>query len=266
MNKKLEKILDRLHHYNISDMATHNFGFDPNIFYDVLVIAPGWKPTKIIEDPSYTVTTLSIHSYISGYLVEKDGIKIAWAQIASGASNLLDHLLICAELQFKKLIFIGAVGSLTDQFHVGDLCTPEYSIAGVFANAYLEEHIYSYQPFQKVYPDVEYINKVITLAKDNQYTLSKASVFCTDSIAMEYYHLDEIMSYKTDLIEMETSTFYLVSKLIGVPAIALLIVSDNSAAIHPLVGRDEELQAKYDFGRKEIIPNLIYLIAKLDAE
>jgi purine-nucleoside phosphorylase len=69
--------------------------------------------------------------------VEKGGLKIAWIQTASGACNLIDHLTICGELKFKKLIFIGAVGSLRENFNVGDLCTPSYSIAGVFANAYL---------------------------------------------------------------------------------------------------------------------------------
>ena len=39
------------------------------------------------------------------YLVEKDGLKIAWIQIASGGNNLIDHLTICGELKFKKLIY-----------------------------------------------------------------------------------------------------------------------------------------------------------------
>ena len=60
---------------------------------------------------------------------------------------------------------------------------------------------------------------------------------------------------------METSTFYLLADLLEVPAIALLVVSDNSAAGHPLVGRDEKLQSKYNYGRKVIIPHLIYQIA-----
>ena len=53
---------------------------------------------------------------------------------------------------------------------------------------------------------------------------------------MEYTHLEEIKSFDTDLIEMETSTFYEIAKLMEVPAIALLVVSDNSAAGVPLVG------------------------------
>ena len=258
----MKKILKKIHQYNVTNMAELNYGLDSSVTYDALVVAPGWKPTKIIQDTSFKVTTLATHSYISGYLVEKDGLKIAWIQIASGASNLLDHLTLAAELQFKKLIFVGAVGSLTEKFNVGDLCTPSYSIAGVFANAYLEENIYDYKPFAKVKPNDEYIDSVIELAKKSDYNLQKGTVYCTDSIALEYYHLGEIKKFNTDLIEMETSTFYLLADLLEVPAIALLVVSDNSSSGHPLVGRNEELKEKYNYGRKVIIPDLIYKISK----
>ncbi len=262
MNEKMKTILNKMHKYNVSNMAYLNYGLDTEITYDALVVAPGWKPTKMIQDESFKVTSLATHSYISGYLVEKDDLKIAWIQIGSGAPNLLDHLTIAAELKFNKLIFVGAVGALTKKFNVGDLCTPSFSIAGVFANAYLGKRLTDYVPFKKVYPNETYIDSVIELARRNDYNLYKASVYCTDSIALEYYHLDEIKEFKTDLIEMETSTFYLLANLLEVPAIALLIVSDNSASGHPLVGRNKELQDKYNYGRKVIIPDLIYKIAR----
>lgn len=264
MKDKLKKIMNNIHKYNVSNMAELNFGLDSSVTYDALVIAPGWKPTTILQDESFKVTTLAVHSYISGYLVEKEGLKIAWIQCASGASNLLDHLIIAAELHFKKLIFVGAVGALTDKFNVGDICTPSYSVAGVFANAYLEEDIHNYKPFKIVKPDDTYISSVIKLANEHGHNIQRASVYCTDSIALEYYHLDTIKKFNTDLIEMETSTFYLLADLLEVPAIALLVVSDNSAAGHPLVGRNEELQRKYNNARKGIIPDLIYKIASIE--
>ena len=87
-------------------------------------------------------------------------------------------------------------------------------------------------------------------------------MFCTDLICLEYSHLDEIKSYNTDLIEMETSSFYLLASLFDVPSIDLLIVSDNFAVGHPLVGRNNELNSKYVYGRKILIPELICLISK----
>jgi purine-nucleoside phosphorylase len=107
-----------------NSLAQLTFGLDSSIYYDALVVAPSWKPTKIIKGTTFKVATLVEHSYIYGYLVEKDSLKIAWIQIASGASNLIDSLVVCVELHFKKLIFVGAVGSLNFDLHVGDLCTP----------------------------------------------------------------------------------------------------------------------------------------------
>lgn len=261
MKQKMKDILANMQRYNTSDLAAQAFGLDPETEYDALVVAPGWKPTKILKDPSFKITVLREGSYISGHLVEKDGLKIAWIQTSSSASNLIDHLTICAELKFKKLIFIGAVGSLKEEFNVGDLCTPSYSVAGVYANAYLCDKLSDYKLFERVYLDEKYVNQVIELAKGNGYNLRRASVYCTDSISLEYSHLEEIKAFDTDLIEMETSSFYLVAGLMEIPAIALLIVSDNSATGHPLVGRDEELQKKFNEGRMKIIPDLIYKIA-----
>lgn len=262
MKQKLKQLLDTMHDYNTGDLAYHTFGVTNEICYDALVVAPGWKPTRIITDSSFHITELAIHSYISSYLVEKEGKKILWIQCASSAANLMDHLIICAELNFKKLIFVGAVGSLNEQFNIGDICTPSYSIAGVYANAYLCEKLSDYKLFEKVYPKQEYINKIIALAKQSEYDLKQGAVYCTDSVALEYSHLEEIKAFHPDLIEMETSTFYLLADLLEVDAIALLVVSDNSALKQPLIGRNAELQSKYNYGRKVIIPNLIYKIVK----
>ena len=259
---KIKQILNNLHKYNINHMAKVNFGLSEGVVYDALVVAPSYSPYKVITDKSYKITETGSQSYCTGYEVERDNLKIAWIKTAAGGCNLLDYLLICGELQFKKLIFIGAVGALKEEFHIGDICTPSYSVAGTLANTYLKDSIKDYVPFEKVYPDIEYVNSIIKLANENNYKIKKASVFCTDSIAMEYTHLEEIKSFGTDLIEMETSTFYAVAKLMEIPSIALLVVSDNSATGVPLVGRGEEVQKLYEHSRKVVLIDLIYKITK----
>ncbi len=209
MTKKLKQILDNLHKYNMEHIANVNFGLSEDIMYDVLVVAPSYSPYKVIRDTTYKITETGSQSYCTGYEVEKDELKIAWIKTAAGGCNMLDYLLICGELQFKKLIFIGAVGALKESFNIGDICTPSYSIA------------------------------------------------------MEYTHLDEIKSFDTDLIEMETSTFYAVASLMQIPAIALLVVSDNSATGIPLVGRSEEIQKIYEYSRKVVLIDLIYKITRM---
>ena len=261
MTERLKQILDNLHRYNVNNLAFINFGLDDNVIYDALIIAPSYSPPKIIKDNSYTITELGSQSYCTGYSVEKDDLKIAWIKTAAGGCNMLDYLLICGELQFKKMIFIGAAGALKAEYNIGDICTPTYSIAGTLANTYLKSSIKDYVPFEKIYPNEEYVSTMIELAQDHNYLIKRASVFCTDSIVMEYTHLDEIKSFGTDLIEMETSTFFAIADLMDIPAIALLVISDNSATGIPLVGRSEEMQTIYNHARTVILPKLIYAIA-----
>ena len=160
------------------------------------------------------------------------------------------------------MIFIGAVGALKDRFELGDVCTPSYSLSGSYADAYLKkDSIRETMLFSKTEPDMKYVDEVIAVGKDKGYDIKKASVFCTPSIAMEYVHLDEIKAFDTDLIEMETSSFYLMTELFEIPGIALLVVSDNSASGAPLVGRSDKQQEKYDYGRNVVLPDMILTLA-----
>ena len=263
MKEKLKQIVDAFHKYNSEHMAFQAFGLSEDITYDALVIAPSFSPYKLKMERFCNVTTLKEGAYIAGYLVEKDDKKIAWIKIGSSAGNLIDHLALCAELTFKKMIFIGAVGALKEHFELGDVCTPSYSLSGSYADSYLKkDSIRETMLFSKTEPDMKYVDEVIDIGKDKGYNIKKASVFCTPSVAMEYVHLDEIKAFDTDLIEMETSSFYLMTDLFEIPGIALLVVSDNSASGAPLVGRTDEQQGKYDYGRNVILPDMILTLAR----
>lgn len=262
MKEELIKIADAFHRYNSNDIAAQSFGLSADEVYDALVVAPSFTPYKLEMEKSCKVTLLKEGAYLAGYLVEKDGLKIAWIKIGSSASNLIDHLAVCTELSFKRMIFIGAAGGLKKGFHPGDVCTPSWSVSGSYADAWLmKSSIRENMLFTKVYPDMEYTDRVIDKGRQKGYDIKKASVFCTPSIALEYSHLDEIRSFDTDLIEMETSSFYLMRDLFELPGIALLVISDNSASGVALVGRTENEQLRYDYGRKVVLPDMILALA-----
>ena len=73
--------------------------------------------------------------------------------------------------------------------------------------------------------------------------------------------MDEVKAFDTDLIEMETSYFYLMRDLFELPGIALLVISDNSASGVALVGRTEKEQLRYEYGRKVVLPDMILALA-----
>ena len=263
MKKRMIEIMDKFHQYNSDNMAYLAFGLDQKEHYDALVVAPSFSPYKLKMDRYCRVTTLKEGAYLAGYLVEKDGLKLAWIKTASSDSNLIDHVAVCAELTFDKMIFIGAVGALKPEFALVDLCTPSYSIAGGFAHTYLKDSIKDFVPFERVEPDMEFVDRIVGIAEESGFELKKASVFCTPSIAAEYYHIEEIKEFDTDLIEMETAALYFMANLLEIPTVALLVVSDNSATGAALVGRTEEEQEKYDYGRNEVLPEMILRTAEI---
>ena len=107
------------------------------------------------------------------------------------------------------------------------------------------------------------MDRVAALGRRLGYEIKPGKVFCTDSIALEYSHLNEIRATGAELIEMETALFYRLADLFEVPAVALLAVSDNSATGAPLLGRQEPC-LDYHRARGWAIPDLIYHIAKGD--
>ncbi|MCR4991418.1 MAG: hypothetical protein K6A45_00050, partial [Lachnospiraceae bacterium] len=161
MKEKLKQIVDAFHKYNSEHMAFQAFGLSEDITYDALVIAPSFSPYKLKMERFCDVTTLKEGAYIAGYLVEKDDKKIAWIKIGSSAGNLIDHLALCAELTFKKMIFIGAVGALKEHFELGDVCTPSYSLSGSYADSYLKkDSIRENMLFSRTEPDMKYVDEV----------------------------------------------------------------------------------------------------------
>ena len=262
MKERLTKIVEAFHRYNSEHMAFQAFGLREDVCYDALVIAPSYTPYKLRMEEKCTVTTLKEGAYIAGYLVEHGETRIAWIKIGSSAGNLIDHLSLCAELRFRQMIFIGAVGALNEKFALGDVCTPSFSISGSYADAYLmKDSIRETMLFQRIRPDEAYVRRVIDIGEKKGYRIKRGSVFCTPSIALEYSHLDEIRAFQTDLIEMETSSFYLMAELFELPAVALLVVSDNSASGAALVGRTEQQQRQYEYGRCVVLPDMILTLS-----
>lgn len=175
-----------------------------------------------------------------------------------GASNVVDHMALCAELRFKTLLFVGSAGGLAPGIELGTLYTPEWCVDGLGANRYLCDKLADYVPFGRVAPpDAAFVDRVIASAAADGYSIGKAPVYCTDSFSWEYLHLPEIKATGARLIEMETAAFYALADLIEVPAFALLVVSDNSAAGVSLFGKTDEEKARYYHTREHVVPEVL---------
>lgn len=264
MQETLTTIMTAAKRYNCGELVHAVFGFSLEKHYDLLVIAPSWKPEKLWKNGSAAITLLHESGVNAGWEVRLGDRLIAWARTGCGACNVIDHLLICSDLNFDKVLFLGAAGGLKKGIEIGDICTPSVCTEGTMAPAYLLKDPRKFVPFSEVVPgDTRFIERIIAGAAARQIRVRRASVFCTDSISCEYCHLDFIKSFGTELIEMETSAFYRVAALLEKPAAALLAVSDNSANGDPLLGRSARQQQSYDTSRQIHLPRLISMIADM---
>ena len=79
----------------------------------------------------------------------------------------------------------------------------------------------------------------------------------TDSIFCEYFHLNEILEFGSEAIEMEIASFYRCMEIMGTEGIAILCVSDNPTTQNALVGRNDDDTSKFHKSRETLIPKLV---------
>lgn len=240
-----------------SDILYTIYGLDANEEYDAIILAPSWNPQKVFKNFNAKIELIKVGPYYNSYTIQIDNKKYGYIQTGAGASNLVDCCLTLGNTKCNKIIFIGAVGSLKEDIELGDIITPSKSIAGDGASLYLHEYI-SADKFQGfVYPKADLKENVMNIAKKIGIELKEKIVYCTDSIFCEYFHLNEILQFGSEVIEMETAAFYRCMEIINKDGIAILCVSDNSATQSALIGRSEEDTEKYHKSRSQLIPKLI---------
>ncbi|WP_206046595.1 phosphorylase family protein [Inconstantimicrobium porci] len=263
---KVQEILKEAKKYNGSqDMLKDVYGIDSNTKYDAVVVAPVWTPEKIFKNQEVRIKNMIQYANQSSYEVEFAGKKIAWIMCGVGSCNLVDVMLCLADSAAEKIIFVGSVGALKSDIKLGELSTPIESYAYESATMYLFDSLDKNNFGCKIVPqNMEYINKVIKKAEDQEINMVKRKVFCTDSLFCEYKFLDYIKNTGAELIEMETASFYKAINMMNKKGIALLCVSDNSAANISLVARDEESTFNYHNSREVNIPKLINMICEME--
>ncbi|RIA64924.1 phosphorylase superfamily protein [Anaeroplasma bactoclasticum] len=244
----------------IDDILYAVYGIHKETYYDFAIIAPSWYPEKVFNDED-NIILLKKASYNSSYEVYSDNLKIAYIQCGSGASNLTDCMLCLTNANINKIYFIGAVGSIDKAIPIASLVTPSKCISydGVtpFFKKQFEKKMYG----NVIIPyNLDEIDKNIELLKSNNIDITKEIVFCTDSILLEYSHMDEIKATGAKLIEMETAAFYSCLRIMKKSGMALLLVSDNSQDKKSLIEKTMDDKNKYNYVRNNIITNSIKMI------
>lgn len=258
-------VIDEAESYNqVKDILFSVYGIHKEDYYDVAIIAPSWYPEKIFGEED-NIILLKKGVYNSSYEIYKDDLKIAYIQCGSGASNLVDAMLCLTNANVKKIVFVGAVGALYKEIEIGQITTPKECVSfdGTIPFFYkkFDKKIYG----TTVKPvNIEFIDKIIDNCLIYNINIIKEKVFCTDSILLEYSHLDEIKLTGSRLIEMETAAFYSCLKIMNKIGMALLLVSDNSDNDKSLVEKSIDDKNKYNYIRSNYISKIIKIIAEIN--
>ncbi|MDF2989320.1 MAG: hypothetical protein K0R50_4830 [Eubacterium sp.] len=230
-----QKIKSSLEKYNdCKDLLKEIYGLDLEYAYDAIIVAPSWKPEKIFSEYNAVIQVEKQGPYFCGYKVNVNGKTFGYIQASSCAGNIIDCCLTIGQSKCKKVIFIGAVGALKEDIRLGDIVIPEYSIAGDGGSMYLYESISTDNFRKRIYPDREVSTIIINTAKNINIEVKQKIVYCTDSILCEYMHLEDILSLGSELIEMETASFFRCMDIIEKPGFALLCVSKKCRRHKPL--------------------------------
>ena len=257
-----KKMKDAFNKYNpTTDMLNVVYGLDSNEKYDAIIVAPSWTPNKIFKHFNPTINIMKQGPYYCGYEVEVQNKRFGYIQTSSCSGNIIDCCMMLGNSISDNIIFIGAVGALSNDLLLGDIVTPTYSIAGDGGSLYLQDKISVKNYRKKIFQNEEYKKRLFDVANMIDIDVKEKITYCTDTIFCEYYHLDEIKSLGSELIEMETASFMRCMELIEKSYNVLLCVSDNSSCENALVGRSGEDTYRYHVSREINIPKLIMALA-----
>lgn len=252
---------------NEEDICFSELGVSINKIKDNVIIAPWWEPD--------TLPTLGESELISEHAasvkvwnINNDGIEITYIKTGIGACVFSNVLLALGLTNCKRIIFIGSVGSLNKEMKIGDIVIPEFSICGDGVSRYIaSDDMYKDVFGEKVYPNNQMLEcakrKTDYICRENNITWHIGKVFSVDTIFAQFAHIDTILETGCNAIEMETAVAFRISKLINIPLVALLNVSDNVISNKSLVsGRTEEENKYRKYVRREIFPEIIISMIK----
>ena len=239
---------------------------EPEEIREKVIVTPCWSPVEFLTDTVddiRTITETGAYNTCVYELVYRNQ-PITLVRSGVGAPVTGDVVLALGCTPCHRLIFTGSFGGLTEDLSIGDLFTVTESIGGDGYSSYLQEGELSPNAFLKpARPDAG-LNGLLeeyaaSLAGENGVSLHNGRVFSSDTIVAQFFHLDEIRNkYDCIGIEMETSAVFNCCKLVGIPAAALLLVSDVIPTGKSLFsGRTEEDRARYKFIKKSVLSRII---------
>jgi purine-nucleoside phosphorylase len=201
---------------------------------------------------SYTIETLKDNFFETSRLINI-GSKNIWFDIVYGGAYMSEALHIASKLGSKINIFLGSTGGLQTGATTGDIIVPSYS--------YGEESstkIYNRTSIDNChFPDKELSSEIYNKI-DKQFNPKRGSIItCQAMLGETWTDIQRWSAEGYSGVEMETATFFAVSKHFKVPAAAILYIADN------LIEKEDIFSEKYTTSKdkREQVREHIYQLA-----
>lgn len=255
MNKN--EILKKLQEFNIDETARfkRNLGITPDMLTENVVIAPFYKAETFAEVCGAKVELL-FEKYYKTYKISKNGKEFIFINSNMGSGNIAEIMCTLADTVCKNVYFIGSAGSIDKEIKIGEIVIPETSIIGDGTCRYFAETEDVFGKATK--PNDELFEEV-------KQTLSKLNIgfkqtqnFSVDTITGQFLIMNHIFKTGSNTLEMETSALFFLANLLGLKAVAIHNISDNSVASKSLfAGRNETERESKRFTQRVTIPKIL---------
>ena len=247
-----------------TDICARFLGVESKKIQKNVVISPGWGPQRMpgLGNPEL-IASGALYGSLNVWNIKNGDTEISYIQTGCGAPILMDVLLSLGVSDCENIIFVSSVGAVDTNISIGDIVIPECSITGDGASRYIASDDLDKDVFgEKMYPDSSLLDQLKLetekICKETNTTWHKGRTFCTDTIFAEFAHIDTRLSTGCNTIDMETAVAFRSARLMNKSIVALLSVTDNTAARKSIINEHSKKDDDYRlFVRREVFPKII---------
>lgn len=253
--EQLKKSIDK---YGDSSKLVNRLGITEEEVTEVVVLAPWWHPNKLYNNYDCKIELLS-DEFPDVHRIIYNNKSFLHIRSYVGANNVGETVFFLSFTKCKRIIFVGSVGSISNDVNIGNLVIPSTSVSGEAFSTYMYETINKESLHKEYHPTKELYEATTKYLKNQNINYKVVKVYSVDTIVGQFAHIDEILNLGCKAIEMETSALFSAYHVVEKECVALLAVSDNMILNKTLIsGRTKEDMDKYHNTRYQVIPKIIF--------
>ena len=124
---------------------------------ETVVLAPWWHPNKLYNNYDCKIELLS-DEFPDVHRITYNNKSFLHIRSYVGATNVGETVLLLSFTKCKKIIFVGSVGSISNDVNIGDLIIPSTSVSGEAFSSYMYETINKESLHKEYHPIGELYN------------------------------------------------------------------------------------------------------------